>query len=712
MVIQFNAYLIPYIVGISITLVVAVLILRFKTGKNYKLTSVLSIACTLWMLGCALEILNTNLIGKIIFGRIQYFGLSIIPLVFFLLTMEYAGFTWILKRKRIIVLSIIPAISLILFLTNNIHNLMWRNEVIHSSGLLTVLSKSDYGIAFWIWTGFSYVLFLISTVFLIFIIASRYRFFRYQAITLISALIIAWIINILYVFKLMPLIKFDLTPIAVSVSCLVLIFGFTYLKLGEIVPINYEAIIGSIKDGVIVLDKEDRINFLNKQAQDLFSTGREDFIGKPVGTIWPDYSINFAEDEAEVEKDVMINTHQEDRHFNISVSLLKISSMEIGGKLIVIRDITERKKSEEKIKYISFHDNLTNLYNRAYFDEELKRLDRERQLPLSIIIGDVNGLKLINDGFGHKKGDLLLRRCARILVKSCRSEDIICRWGGDEFAIFLPKTQEEEAKEIVERIRLGCINLENKKLPLSISLGVATKIENSQNLQKVIKSAEDRMYRRKLIERKSISSSILSVFSRSLFEKGLETEKHTYRVGDLSKRIGKAINLSENQLNDLSLLSLLHDIGKVAIAENVLMKKGELTKEETRIVRKHTIIGYNIAKSTIQLAHIADSILYHHEWWNGNGYPHRLRGDTIPINSRIISIVDAFDIMTNGAPYKKIISKKKSLEIIKELSGIQFDPGLVEILIEILGGLGEDYLEEIEKYEVFQLVKEESSIII
>ncbi|MCL4416967.1 MAG: diguanylate cyclase [Actinobacteria bacterium] len=361
---------------------------------------------------------------------------------------------------------------------------------------------------------------------------------------------------------------------------------------------------------------------------------------------------------------------------------------------------------------MSFHDNLTDLYNRAYFDEELKRLDRERQLPLSIIIGDVNGLKLINDGFGHKKGDLLLRKCAKVLVKSCRSEDIICRWGGDEFAILLPKTHEEEAKEIVERIRLGCKVLENKKLPLSISIGIATKTDHSQNLQKVIKNAEDRMYRRKLVERNSISSSILSAFSRALFEKGLETEKHTYRISALSRKIGKAINLSEDQLNDLSLLSILHDIGKVAIAESVLMKKGELTREETRLVRRHTIIGYNIAKSTIQLAHIADSILYHHEWWNGNGYPHKLKGDSIPINSRITSVVDAYDVMANGSPYKKAISKKKSIETIKELSGIQFDPGLVKIFVEILDDLGDDYTEEIEKYEVFKLVNEENRISI
>ena len=711
MLIQFNAYIIPYIIGITISLVLAIIILRFKTGKNYKLTSLLLISCTVWMLGCALEILNTSLIGKIIFGRIQYFGIVMVPLLFFIITMKYAGFTGMLKKERIIALSIIPAASLVLFLTNSIHGLMWKNGIVHSSGLLIVTSINDYGAAFWVWTSFSYILLFISTVFLFFIFASRYRFFRGQAIALISALLIAWALNIVYVFKIIPSIKFELTPIATLFACLALVFGFTYSKIGEFVPINYESIIESIKDSVIVLDKEGRINFLNKQAQDLFSAGK-DFIGRSIDYVWHDYSINFTEDEPEVEKDVMINTHQEDRYFNISVSSLKISSMEIGGRLIVIRDITERKKSEEKIKYISFHDNLTDLYNRAYFDEELKRMDRERQLPLSIIIGDVNGLKLINDGFGHKKGDLLLRKCAKVLVKSCRSEDIICRWGGDEFAIFLPKTREEEAEEIVERIRLGCIELENKKLPLSISLGAATKTEHSQNLQKVIKSAEDGMYRRKLVERNSISNSILTAFSRALFEKGLETEKHTYRVSTLSRMVGKAINLSENQLNDLSLLSLLHDIGKVAIAESVLMKKGELTKEETRMVRRHTIVGYNISKSTIQLVHIAEEILYHHEWWNGHGYPHKLKGDLIPINSRIIAVVDAYDVMTEGSPYKKAISKKKAIETIKELSGIQFDPGLVEIFIEIVEGLGEEYLEEIEKYEVLQLVKEENRISI
>ncbi|HEY0088200.1 MAG TPA: histidine kinase N-terminal 7TM domain-containing protein, partial [Candidatus Lokiarchaeia archaeon] len=181
MLIQFNAYLIPYIIGISITLVLAIIILRFKTGKNYQLTSLLLISCTLWMLGFALEILNTSLIGKIIFGRIQYFGIVMFPLLFFILTMKYAGFTGMLKKERIIALNIVPAVSLVLFLTNSIHGLMWKNEIVHSSGLLIVTSINDYGAAFWVWISFSYILLFISTIFLFFIFASRYRFFKRQA---------------------------------------------------------------------------------------------------------------------------------------------------------------------------------------------------------------------------------------------------------------------------------------------------------------------------------------------------------------------------------------------------------------------------------------------------------------------------------------------------------------------------------------------------
>ncbi|MEA2016084.1 MAG: sensor domain-containing diguanylate cyclase [Actinomycetota bacterium] len=135
----------------------------------------------------------------------------------------------------------------------------------------------------------------------------------------------------------------------------------------------------------------------------------------------------------------------------------------------ILHDISERKEMEKRLSYLSFHDSLTDLYNRAYFEEELKRLDTERQIPSSIIMGDINGLKIINDAFGHKEGDEILKNCAEVLRKCCRVEDIIARWGGDEFSILLPGTNSEVALEVAKRIKENSTRTTKARIPLSIS---------------------------------------------------------------------------------------------------------------------------------------------------------------------------------------------------------------------------------------------------
>ncbi|MCX6384437.1 MAG: sensor domain-containing diguanylate cyclase, partial [Actinobacteria bacterium] len=169
----------------------------------------------------------------------------------------------------------------------------------------------------------------------------------------------------------------------------------------------------------------------------------------------------------------------------------------------IVRDITEQKKIEEKLKFLSFHDKLKGLYNRAYFEEELKRLDSERQLPLSIMMADINGLKLTNDTFGHKEGDLLLCKSARIFEKCFRKEDIISRHGGDEFVILLPKTTAQEVTNIINRIEEECSKTDSQKIPISISMGGSTKTVMDKDINEVIQDAEKGMYQKKLIESRS-----------------------------------------------------------------------------------------------------------------------------------------------------------------------------------------------------------------
>jgi len=359
-----------------------------------------------------------------------------------------------------------------------------------------------------------------------------------------------------------------------------------------------------------------------------------------------------------------------------------LSLLRIMGNIFI--NAIENYKADRKIKYLSFYDSLTGLYNRAYFEEELKRLNTKRQLPLSIIIGDINGLKLANDAFGHMEGDRLLKTSSAVLRKCCREDDIVARWGGDEFAILLPRTPEKETKEIMDRIKNAVNKTNNKKVPLSISLGTATKTVSGTDILKVIKKAEDLMYRRKLLERKSMFSSLLSSLERSLWEKSHETQDHAKRLQELAIKLGNAIKLPESSMDDLVLLAKLHDIGKIAIPEKILQKKNNLNNEEWDIMKRHSEIGHNIVFASPQLAHIGEAILCHHERWDGMGYPHRLSGDQIPVTSRIISIVDAYDVMTNDRPYKRAYTKNEAKKELENLSGKQFDPKLVEIFLKIL----------------------------
>ena len=344
----------------------------------------------------------------------------------------------------------------------------------------------------------------------------------------------------------------------------------------------------------------------------------------------------------------------------------------------------EMRKYENEIKYLSFHDYLTGIYNRAFLEEELHRLDTERQLPLTLVIGDVNGLKIINDAFGHEKGDELLIKVAKILKDSFRSEDIVARWGGDEFTIILPKINLKDTLKIISRINEKLKKESTKTLPLSVAFGLSTKEDSSQKIDELIKAAEDKMYMHKMMEQQSAHSAIISSLGKALEERDYETSEHVKRIKSLAIGLGTEINLSDETLDELALLAALHDIGKISIADSIIFKPRSLTQEEWKIIKRHPEVGYRIAESSIELLPIAKGILHHHEWWNGKGYPKGIKGENIPLISRVISIIDAYDAMTNDRPYRKALSTDEAIQELKRCAGSQFDPNLVAKFLKII----------------------------
>lgn len=345
------------------------------------------------------------------------------------------------------------------------------------------------------------------------------------------------------------------------------------------------------------------------------------------------------------------------------------------------QDITERKKAEEKLVYISFHDHLTDLYNRRFFEEELKRLDKDCNLPISIIMCDINGLKLVNDSFGHYSGDALLKKAAETIKKACREEDVIARIGGDEFVVILPKTDSDNTQQVSNRIKDLASKEKVANIELSISYGHDTKTLDTQSIVEIIANAENNMYRHKLSERSSMRSKTIDLIMNALFEKSNREAIHSNRVSSLCKAIGSKMNFDKESVNQIGIAGLIHDIGKIGIDEKILNKPGSLTADEKVEIERHPEIGWRLLSSTNEFSVLAQFVLSHHEKWDGSGYPHGIKGKEIPLESRIIAVADAYDAMTSERSYRKALCKDAATKELTRCSGTQFDPEIVDVFV-------------------------------
>lgn len=454
----------------------------------------------------------------------------------------------------------------------------------------------------------------------------------------------------------------------------------------------------SIGDGVVTTDNMGVITDMNSVAEKITGWDNGSAIGMPFADVFVLQKEDTGEDvenpiQKVLETGLIIGLANHTELVNRqglripiadSAAPIKSENGNTFGVVMVFRDVSNEKKHSKQIEFLSYHDFLTGLYNRRYVEEMMVQLDKEKYLPISVIMADVNGLKITNDVFGHKTGDILLKNVAELIKNCCSERDLIARWGGDEFVIIMPDKSLEEAENVIQKIKEAHVLIEGSNLYLSLSLGCACMNTAESSIHAVMQQAEKYMYQQKLLDGKSYRNAIISTLMATLYEKSNETEEHSKRIETYCHAIGRKLHLSSKEMDELSLLALLHDIGKVGINPNVLKKPGPLNSEEWEEMKRHPQIGYRIAQVTPELTSVADLILSHHERWDGKGYPRGLTGEEIPLSCRILSVADAYDAMTNDRVYRKAMSSQEAVYELKKNMGTQFEPRIVCFFIDTL----------------------------
>lgn len=461
------------------------------------------------------------------------------------------------------------------------------------------------------------------------------------------------------------------------------------------------ATLKSVGGGVIAVDKNGKIEFINDKAQRLTGYDKKEAYEKSFEDVYEVIDENTREKvESSMQKVFEIKKTVESDNdmilitkdgFEIVIEDIAAPIIDRLGKVIgvvlVFRDISEKKEKRKQIEFLSYHDQLTGAYNRRYFEEELIRLDNNKNLPLTIVYADVNGLKIINDAFGHKYGDLLIKQVSDVLKTEFRPEDIISRTGGDEFVILLPKTEGYFAAKLINNAKEKIEEKVVMNIKMSVSFGLATKNDESQSIENILKNAEDFMYKEKTFDSTSNRNAVIKSIINTLQIKNPREDAHSKRVGIICESIGKAYNLRDDKLKELRIAGELHDIGKIAIGEAILNKPNTLSKAEWTQIKRHPEIGYRLLCTSSEYYNIAECVLLHHERWDGKGYPKGLKAYQIPWKARVLAIADSYDAMTYDRPYRNSLSLEEAVEEIKKNAKTQFDPDIARTFVEKVLGL-------------------------
>ncbi len=452
----------------------------------------------------------------------------------------------------------------------------------------------------------------------------------------------------------------------------------------------------SVSDGVVSTDVDGRIVFMNRVAQQLTGWDRAAAKGMLFGTVCvlvDEYSrtrnTRVVQDVLEAGIEMEISNHTlliAKNGTGLPVESSAAPIVQDDGKLVgmvfVVRDCSEKRRKQKQIDLLSYHDQLTGLFNRRYYSRVEKVMDDGKFLPVALVMADVNGLKLTNDAFGHSSGDQVLIKLASLLTQLARPQDVVARVGGDEFVLLLPNTDEFEATGVIARLEEAVTRETHDGLIFTVSFGLGMKLTAGSHVEDAYKRAEEQMNQHKLSQGMSLRSRTIDIIMRTLYEKSNREEAHSKRVSALAGTLAEKLGFVKDHVSLIGAAGLLHDIGKIGVDEKVLSKPGLLDDAEWQAMKCHPDVGFRILSSAPEFSEIAGYVLEHHERLNGMGYPRGLHEDEISIPGRILALADSYDAMTSERPYRRSLSKLEAVQELKRHAGTQFDSVIAKLFVE------------------------------
>jgi diguanylate cyclase (GGDEF)-like protein/PAS domain S-box-containing protein/putative nucleotidyltransferase with HDIG domain len=518
------------------------------------------------------------------------------------------------------------------------------------------------------------------------------------------------------------------------------------LKKLQISEERYKELFENANDAIFIADpKTGQLLDANKQAEKLIGRPKEEIRKMHQSQLHPEdkrehYIEQFKKDvqvkSTQIHESEVISKDGKIIPVAISASVIQIDNKEviqgIFTDLSELKRLEEEKKQAERSSLIDFH---TQLYNYRYLQRRLTTefsAAKRYLIPLSLIMIDIDYFKSINDTYGHQFGDEVLRQFAKLLLDNARESDIVCRFGGEEFIIILPNTDRLGSKRFAGRLQRIIKDYNFKSITskysvkLKVSMGLVSYPEDGMKTSSALLDCADkaladakekasgsiRLYcevgqdeifgsiieeaakqrieilRRKFanLSRRMNQTIMESVYAlaKTVGARDDYTERHSEEMAEYVSKIAKRLSLTNEEIENIRNGAMLHDIGKIGIKDEILLKPVKLTEKELKEVRKHPEIGADIIRQVHFLKNVVPIILYHHERYDGFGYGSGLRGEEIPIGARIIAIVDTYQALISDRPYRGAYSKKEAVKIVRDGAGSFFDPKIVEVFLDIL----------------------------